>query len=170
MEAGTRQRQIWQRWAMGRSAVKASCGAAAENGRVGRRSRATCSWTCERRGMRGWLRCTSPTGGASCRCGSFLAWERAACSAALLSCGWNLTARHARRRCTKHPCVLMCSIARQCRSRPSATQPPTMWLCVCVQERGFIIVGSFGDQFSDLDGTSSAQASFKLPNPWYYIM
>jgi hypothetical protein len=39
-----------------------------------------------------------------------------------------------------------------------------------MQERGFLIVGTFGDQFSDLDGTSSAGASFKLPNPWYYIM
>lgn len=39
-----------------------------------------------------------------------------------------------------------------------------------VQERGFLIVATFGDQFSDLDGTTSAVASFKLPNVWYYIM
>ena len=35
---------------------------------------------------------------------------------------------------------------------------------------GYELVGSFGDQFSDLDGTSQAQASWKLPNPMYYIL
>lgn len=36
--------------------------------------------------------------------------------------------------------------------------------------RGFEIVGNFGDQFSDLCGENSAVASFKLPNPMYYIL
>ena len=39
-----------------------------------------------------------------------------------------------------------------------------------VQDRGFEIVASFGDQFSDLAGTSAGRASFKLPNPMYYIL
>ena len=39
-----------------------------------------------------------------------------------------------------------------------------------LQDRGYVLLASFGDQFSDLDGTSSALASFKLPNPWYYIV
>lgn len=39
-----------------------------------------------------------------------------------------------------------------------------------VQEKGYEIVASFGDQWSDLAGTSAAVASFKLPNPFYYIL
>ena len=35
---------------------------------------------------------------------------------------------------------------------------------------GFRIVGALGDQFSDLAGGSPADASFKLPNPVYYIL
>ena len=37
-------------------------------------------------------------------------------------------------------------------------------------EQGFTIVGAFGDQYSDLEGSNSATASFKLPNPLYYIL
>lgn len=37
-------------------------------------------------------------------------------------------------------------------------------------DEGYKIVGSFGDQFSDLEGTSEALASWKLPNPMYYIL
>ena len=67
-------------------------------------------------------------------------------------------------RCTTHDwCAAM---LQQAWHRTSSTAGG----CACMQERGFIIVGSFGDQFSDLDGTSPAQASFKLPNPWYYIL
>lgn len=39
-----------------------------------------------------------------------------------------------------------------------------------VQEKGYEIMASFGDQWSDLAGTSAAVASFKLPNPFYYIL
>lgn len=39
-----------------------------------------------------------------------------------------------------------------------------------LQQKGHVIVGSFGDQWSDLAGTSPAVASFKLPNPMYYIL
>ena len=39
-----------------------------------------------------------------------------------------------------------------------------------LQQRNFTIVASFGDQWSDLAGTSAAMASFKLPNPMYYIL
>jgi predicted secreted acid phosphatase len=37
-------------------------------------------------------------------------------------------------------------------------------------QQGYNIVGTFGDQYSDLEGTSSAVASYKLPNPLYYIL
>ena len=43
-------------------------------------------------------------------------------------------------------------------------------LLAWVQEDGYEIVASFGDQWSDLAGTSAAMASFKLPNPFYYIL
>ncbi len=44
-------------------------------------------------------------------------------------------------------------------------------MCMCVvQDKGYEIVASFGDQWSDLAGTSAAEASFKLPNPFYYIL
>ncbi|KAL3158444.1 hypothetical protein ABBQ38_010678 [Trebouxia sp. C0009 RCD-2024] len=36
--------------------------------------------------------------------------------------------------------------------------------------RGYSMAGSIGDQWSDLAGTSPATASFKLPNPMYYIL
>lgn len=39
-----------------------------------------------------------------------------------------------------------------------------------LEARGYTVVGSFGDQWSDLAGTSPAIASFKLPNPMYYIL
>ena len=39
-----------------------------------------------------------------------------------------------------------------------------------LEAAGFDIYGNFGDQFSDLDGTSSAPHSFKLPNPAYLIL
>lgn len=39
-----------------------------------------------------------------------------------------------------------------------------------LQEKGYEVVASFGDQWSDLAGTSAAVASFKLPNPFYYIL
>ncbi|CAL8472232.1 g11774 [Coccomyxa elongata] len=39
-----------------------------------------------------------------------------------------------------------------------------------LQEKGYEIMASFGDQWSDLAGTSAAVASFKLPNPFYYIL
>lgn len=46
-----------------------------------------------------------------------------------------------------------------------------MQTCMCVaQDQGYEIVASFGDQWSDLAGTSAAVASFKLPNPFYYIL
>ena len=38
------------------------------------------------------------------------------------------------------------------------------------QDEGYEIVASFGDQWSDLAGTSAAIASFKMPNPFYYIL
>lgn len=39
-----------------------------------------------------------------------------------------------------------------------------------LEAQGYVIAGSLGDQWSDLAGTSSATASFKLPNPMYYIL
>lgn len=39
-----------------------------------------------------------------------------------------------------------------------------------LQEQGYTLVGAFGDQFSDLDGLNSATATWKLPNPMYYIL
>lgn len=39
-----------------------------------------------------------------------------------------------------------------------------------LQDRGFEIVACFGDQWSDLAGTTPGLASFKLPNPMYYIL
>jgi len=35
---------------------------------------------------------------------------------------------------------------------------------------GYELAGSFGDQFSDLEGASEAAASWKLPNPMYFIL
>ena len=32
------------------------------------------------------------------------------------------------------------------------------------------LVGAFGDQYSDLEGENSALASWKIPNPLYYIL
>lgn len=39
-----------------------------------------------------------------------------------------------------------------------------------LQQRGYSIVASFGDQFSDFSGTNASDAFFKTPNPWYYIL
>jgi HAD superfamily, subfamily IIIB (Acid phosphatase) len=37
-------------------------------------------------------------------------------------------------------------------------------------DAGYKIVGTFGDQYSDLEGAYPAVASWKLPNPMYYIL
>lgn len=39
-----------------------------------------------------------------------------------------------------------------------------------LENAGYNIVGSFGDQFSDLEGTNEGVTSWKLPNPMYYIL
>lgn len=39
-----------------------------------------------------------------------------------------------------------------------------------LQDAGFTLVGSIGDQFSDLSGLYPATASWKLPNPMYTIL
>lgn len=39
-----------------------------------------------------------------------------------------------------------------------------------LEAQGYTMAGSVGDQWSDLAGTSPAVASFKLPNPMYYIL
>jgi hypothetical protein len=39
-----------------------------------------------------------------------------------------------------------------------------------MDQGGYTIVASFGDQFSDLSGIAPAAASFKMPNPVYYII
>eukprot|EP00892_Ulva_mutabilis_P012812 jgi/Ulvmu1/9903/UM057_0060.1 len=37
-------------------------------------------------------------------------------------------------------------------------------------DAGYTIVATFGDQFSDSDGLHSALATYKMPNPLYYIL
>jgi HAD superfamily, subfamily IIIB (Acid phosphatase) len=39
-----------------------------------------------------------------------------------------------------------------------------------LEKRGYQIVGSFGDQYSDLEGLYSSVVNWKLPNPLYYIL
>jgi hypothetical protein len=39
-----------------------------------------------------------------------------------------------------------------------------------LQDAGYKLVATFGDQYSDLEGEYSAVASWKLPNPMYYIL
>jgi predicted secreted acid phosphatase len=39
-----------------------------------------------------------------------------------------------------------------------------------LQDAGYTLVATFGDQFSDLEGETSAIASWKLPNPIYLIL
>lgn len=39
-----------------------------------------------------------------------------------------------------------------------------------LQQQGFTLAGNMGDQHSDLAGLSPAAASWKLPNPVYYIL
>lgn len=39
-----------------------------------------------------------------------------------------------------------------------------------LQDAGYRLLATFGDQYSDLEGDVSAVASWKLPNPMYYIL
>lgn len=39
-----------------------------------------------------------------------------------------------------------------------------------LQDAGYTLVATFGDQFSDLEGANSALASWKIPNPMYLIL
>lgn len=56
------------------------------------------------------------------------------------------------------------------RVEPDATILKQGGLWCGSQERGWKIVGNFGDQFSDLSGDPLATISVKLPNPVYYIL
>lgn len=44
------------------------------------------------------------------------------------------------------------------------------WARAQLKAKGYELFGSIGDQFSDLNGENDAANSFKLPNPFYYIL
>mgnify|MGYP002629250832 CR=1 FL=1 len=58
--------------------------------------------------------------------------------------------------------------------RPAADQAPVSvykaGARAALEGKGLTIAASLGDQFSDLAGPAPADASFKLPNPVYYIL
>ena len=58
-----------------------------------------------------------------------------------------------------HACMWGCRLSH----------PPLCSSC-CAQDDGYILLASFGDQWSDLTGPNLAEANFKLPNPMYYLL
>eukprot|EP00877_Chromochloris_zofingiensis_P007366 jgi/Chrzof1/2883/Cz12g02210.t1 len=44
------------------------------------------------------------------------------------------------------------------------------WARSHLEQMGYTLMGSIGDQFSDINGEHSAPYAFKLPNPFYYIL
>jgi hypothetical protein len=49
-------------------------------------------------------------------------------------------------------------------------RPCRPWARKQLVDAGYELLGSIGDQFSDLAGEYSAPYSFKLPNVWYFIL
>ena len=68
--------------------------------------------------------------------------------------------------CVELPCCVQLSHSKSLQG----DQYPNDMCAHVTQDKGYEIVASFGDQWSDLAGTSAAVASFKLPNPFYYIL
>ncbi|GAX86531.1 hypothetical protein CEUSTIGMA_g13938.t1 [Chlamydomonas eustigma] len=66
------------------------------------------------------------------------------------------------------PCYIALYLRKQNDTRLASVYKPEQRKVL--EDRGYEIFGSFGDQFSDLDGTSSAPHSFKLPNPAYILL
>lgn len=53
-------------------------------------------------------------------------------------------------------------------NRPASVYKP--WARHMLERRGYTLLASMGDQFSDLEGEHVAPYSFKLPNPCYFIL
>lgn len=68
----------------------------------------------------------------------------------------------------EQPCYLQLDLREEDDTRLASVYKPDKR--AQLEARGYSIAGSLGDQWSDLAGTSPAVASFKLPNPMYYIL
>ncbi|KAK9905877.1 hypothetical protein WJX75_008052 [Coccomyxa subellipsoidea] len=71
-------------------------------------------------------------------------------------------------RATRAPCYVALGMRGKGDQRLASVYKPDQR--AQLQDEGYEIVASFGDQWSDLAGTSAAVASFKMPNPFYYIL
>eukprot|EP00195_Chlamydomonas_chlamydogama_P016053 CAMPEP_0202890426 /NCGR_PEP_ID=MMETSP1392-20130828/829_1 /ASSEMBLY_ACC=CAM_ASM_000868 /TAXON_ID=225041 /ORGANISM="Chlamydomonas chlamydogama, Strain SAG 11-48b" /LENGTH=355 /DNA_ID=CAMNT_0049573987 /DNA_START=60 /DNA_END=1127 /DNA_ORIENTATION=+ len=69
---------------------------------------------------------------------------------------------------TQEPCYVALHLREESDDRFASVYKPDRRHQL--EEEGFEVVGNFGDQFSDLDGTTGAAHSFKLPNPAYLIL
>uniref|UniRef100_A0A7S0RZW2 Acid phosphatase n=1 Tax=Chlamydomonas leiostraca TaxID=1034604 RepID=A0A7S0RZW2_9CHLO len=69
---------------------------------------------------------------------------------------------------TREPCYVALHLRQESDNRLASVFKPERRKQI--QDLGFILVGNIGDQFSDLEGLWHADASWKLPNPAYYIM
>ena len=69
---------------------------------------------------------------------------------------------------SSEPCYLQLDMRNENDTRLASVYKPDRR--AKLEAQGYTIAGSLGDQWSDLAGTSPAVASFKLPNPMYYIL
>ncbi|KAK9819961.1 hypothetical protein WJX72_004491 [[Myrmecia] bisecta] len=72
------------------------------------------------------------------------------------------------RRSSSSPCYVKLDMRAAGDSRLASIYKPERRQML--QDEGYELVGAFGDQWSDLAGLAPAIASFKLPNPMYYIL
>mmetsp|Transcript_30883 Transcript_30883/g.87400 ORF Transcript_30883/g.87400 Transcript_30883/m.87400 type:complete len:121 (+) Transcript_30883:1079-1441(+) len=66
------------------------------------------------------------------------------------------------------PCYVNLDLRNESDKRPASVYKPERR--GMLQEDGYILLASFGDQWSDLTGPNTAKANFKLPNPMYYLL
>lgn len=69
---------------------------------------------------------------------------------------------------TTEPCWLRLSLRTMNDTRLASVYKPEKRREL--MDLGFTVVGSIGDQFSDLNAEYAAEANFKLPNPMYYLL
>ncbi|XP_075265408.1 uncharacterized protein LOC142357751 [Convolutriloba macropyga] len=66
------------------------------------------------------------------------------------------------------PCYLQLDLRNETDKRAASVYKPERR--GFLQEDGYTLLASFGDQWSDLTGPNNAKANFKLPNPMYYLL
>lgn len=93
---------------------------------------------------------------------------RAATAANLLAAGYGAQCASGLRAAGEPCCYVDLVLRPPGDTRLASVYKP--WARARLAAAGFELFAAFGDQFSDLNGDSSTQYAFKLPNSFYFIL